>query len=124
MTARTIAGATPSARTRLPDPARAATGYNRGVDLRSFPGGDLVEQGLADLAHGIESAEALLVSIGGDRLRRAGVAVPEGVLAAPERRLYDQLAATGPDGAHSRYNALIRRLVRFEHAVECAHRST
>src|SRR5438093_38199 len=34
-----------------------------------LPGADLVEQGIADLAHGVESVPALLVSIGGPRLR-------------------------------------------------------
>jgi hypothetical protein len=39
---------------------------------------------------------------------------------APEHRLYDFLARDEPDAAHSRYNALIRRLVSFERALECA----
>jgi hypothetical protein len=34
------------------------------MDLTAFPGGDLVQEGLADLARGIESIPALLVSIG------------------------------------------------------------
>ena len=40
----------------------------------------------------------------------------------PEHRLYDLLAATHGDGAHSQYNALIRRLVSFERAAECVSR--
>jgi hypothetical protein len=38
----------------------------------------------------------------------------------PERRLYEVLCAADADGAHSRYNALICRLVSFERAVACA----
>jgi hypothetical protein len=36
--------------------------------------------------------------------------------AEPERGLYELLAQTEPDSAHSRYNALVRRLVSFERA--------
>jgi hypothetical protein len=93
-----------------------------GADLDSLPGGDLVKAGLADLARGIESIPALLVSIGAERLRRAGLAVPDPAFPAPERRLYDRLASDDSDSAHSRYNALIRRLVSCERALECASR--
>jgi hypothetical protein len=88
--------------------------------LKALPGGDLVQAGLDDLARGIESIPALLVSIGADRLRRTGLALPEPVAASPERRLYDLLAVEDSDSAHSRYNALIRRLVSCERALECA----
>lgn len=89
------------------------------VDFSSLPGGELVRQGLEDLATGRESEEALLVLIGAPRLRRLGLYVPEANSSLPEHRLYDLLACSDPDSAHSRYNALIRRLVRFERAVEC-----
>ena len=62
---------------------------------------------------------ALLVSIGAHRLRRIGLPVPEEVPSSPEHRLYEKLAETDPDSAHSRYNALVRRLVSFENAAEC-----
>jgi len=52
-------------------------------------------------------------------LRDAGLAVPERTLSDPERRLYETLARVDPDSAHSRYNALVRRLVSFEDAIEC-----
>lgn len=88
------------------------------MDLVALPGGDLIRQGLQDLAAGKESAEALLVSIGGPRLRRLGLLrCPS--LSDPEHRLYGLLALAGPDSAHSRYNALVRRLVSFERAAEC-----
>jgi hypothetical protein len=82
-----------------------------------LPGADLVSQGLDDLQEGRETDAAFLVSIGAPRLRRLGIDVP--ALPAPEHRLYDRLARTEPDSAHSRYNALIRRLVSFERALEC-----
>jgi hypothetical protein len=88
------------------------------VDIEALPGADLVTRGLHDLAEGRESVEALLVAIGGPRLRRLGLTVPR--LASPEHRLYEHLARLDPDQAHGRYNALVRRLVSFERALECA----
>lgn len=82
------------------------------------PGEDLVRRGLADLAAGKESLDSLLVSIGAHRLRGAGLPVPE-TLPDPEHRLYLLLARRLGDDAHSHYNALIRRLVSFERALEC-----
>jgi len=90
------------------------------MDLTAFPGGDLVQEGLADLARGEETIPALLVSIGAPRLRDIGLPVPENAFRSPEMRLYELLAETDSDSAHSRYNALIRRLVSFESAAECA----
>jgi hypothetical protein len=40
--------------------------------------------------------------------------------ADPEERLDALLARDDPDGAHSRYNGLVRRLVSFERAAESA----
>ena len=83
-----------------------------------MPGGDLVAKGLADLARSNVTVEALLVSIAAPRLRDKGVlfAAP---LPDPEHRLYESLAREDPDSAHSRYNALLRRLTSFESALEC-----
>jgi hypothetical protein len=81
-----------------------------------LPGEDLVTQGIRDLERGIESVESLLVSIGAPRLRRLGLTAPE-AFASPEHRLYELLRGKHGDAAHSRYNALIRRLVSFERAV-------
>jgi len=90
--------------------------------LDGLPGSDLVQAGVDDLARGVESIPSLLVSIGAERLRHAGLAVPGTVFPSPERRLYDRLAGEDSDSAHSRYNALIRRLVSCERALECAGR--
>ena len=84
-----------------------------------YPGADWIEAGLRDLARGTESVPALLVLVGAPRLRRLGIAVPPAPVVDPEQRLYAVLAADDPDAAHSRYNALVRRLVSYERAVEC-----
>ena len=82
----------------------------------TLPGADLIRRGLRDLQNGVESEEALLVSIGAPRLRRLGLSLPE-PFASPEHRLYELLRAVHGDAAHSRYNALVRRLVSFERAA-------
>ena len=92
----------------------------RDVDER-LPGADLIREGLRDLAAGVESVPALLVLVGAPRLRRLGLDVPDTDY-FPEDRLYERLAAVHGDGAHSQYNALIRRLVSFERAAECGSR--
>ena len=78
--------------------------------------------GLADLERDVESVPSLLVQIGAPRLRQLGFEVPPSIKPAPELRLYDLLAVEHEDGAHSQYNALIRRLVSFERAAACAGR--
>lgn len=102
----------------MPPRGRGSRYTRRMGQLSALPGGDWIEEGIADLARGVESVSAMLVSIGAPRLRQLGLAIPE-TLSSPERRLYDELWKVDPDAAHSRYNALIRRLVRFEHAAEC-----
>jgi hypothetical protein len=85
----------------------------------ALPGDELIQRGLDDLAAGIESAEALLVSIGHPRLRQLGIDVSRPIK-DPEHRLYGLLTRESGPAAHSRYNALIRRLVSYERAAECA----
>lgn len=83
------------------------------------PGEDIIIRGIKDLVEGKETIDSLLVSIGAPRLRRAGFSLPEGEFTSPEHRLYKKLHELDPAGAHSQYNALIRRLVSFERSVEC-----
>ena len=78
------------------------------MDLRHLPGGDL-----------IDSNAALLLSIGAPRLARAGIRVPDPIR-DPEHPLYKRLHREDPRTAHSRYNALIRRLGSFERGIACA----
>ena len=87
--------------------------------LARLPGGDLISEGIEDLAHGRETVAALLVSIGAPRLRRGGLAIAA-TLADPEHQLYALLNRQAQDAAHSRYNALLGRLVSFERALGCA----
>lgn len=84
-----------------------------------FPGGDFILTGCDDLARGLETVPALLVSIGAPRLRKLGYDVRR-AFSDPERRLYELLARSegGGASAHRRYNALVRRLVSFERAAE------
>lgn len=85
-----------------------------------LPGAELVARGLFDLSDGRETVEALLVRVGAPRLRAIGFRVPDDApgLDFPEHRLYLLLAESHGNGAHSKYNALIRRLVSFERAAE------
>ena len=88
-----------------------------GFDAR-LPGFDLVTRGIADLTRDMQTVESLLVYIGAPRLRTLGVAVPSSFDAA-ETRLFAMLTQQYADGAHSRYNALVWRLVSFERAAAC-----
>ena len=88
-------------------------------NIEALPGGELVRVGVDDLERGAESIEALLVSIGAPRLRLAGLEIPS-PLPSPELRLYERLRQEDANAAHSRYNALVRRLVSFERAAGCA----
>jgi hypothetical protein len=85
--------------------------------MTALPGEELVRKGVADLERGVESVEALLVSIGRPRLERLGFEI-SAPIESPELRLYELLAKEDSDSAHSRYNALVRRLVSFERAAE------
>lgn len=86
----------------------------------ALPGSELIAAGIQDLERGVESLAALLVSIGYHRLARAGIGMPDTRTDRPEKRLYELLAEEDPQTAHSRYNALLRRLISFERAAECA----
>lgn len=94
--------------------------YGRMFDVPTdLPGHELVSEGLIDLAAGRESESALVVAMAAPRLRTLGFDVPAGGGEQPSHRLYELLAAeTG--GAHSRYNALIGRVVSFARAAERA----
>lgn len=88
--------------------------------MERLPGWDLIAEGMRDLAAGRRTAAAYLVAIGAPRLRRLGLPVPEVPWACPEHDLYLLLAGEDAGSAHSRCNALLRRLVSFERCAECA----
>jgi len=86
-----------------------------------LPGQELVSAGLEDLAAGRETLPALLVTMAAPRLRSLGLEVPDAGFEQPSHRLYEMLSRTD-EGAHSRYNALIGRIVSFARAAEHASR--
>jgi hypothetical protein len=102
------------ARPRLPTYYWAMT--NVPSDL---PGHELVSGGLADLSAGRESEESLLVEMAAPRLRSLGFDVPPAPRGGSSHRLYELLDEYG-GGAHSRYNALVGRMVSFVRAAEHA----
>ena len=115
-----------SARARSAGARRAATArwIRKRFGAANFqsiglPGGELIDTGLADLASGVSSREALLVSLASARLRREGVPV-SATEPDPENRLYALLAETEGDLAHTRYNALRQQVVSFANACRTA----
>lgn len=96
---------------------------DRGAIPHDLPGADLVAKGIDDLSCGELTVEALLVAVGTPRLRNVGLDIPHLPVGpeSPELQLYAAICAREADNAHSRYNALIRRLVSFERAMEMLH---
>jgi len=89
--------------------------------LKSLPGAEIVLPGLADLEAGRRSAFASAVQCAAPRLRRAGLDAPSAGAGAPAaHELYRQLSEELGDGAHSRYNAILARVVSFAGAAERA----
>ena len=84
-----------------------------------LPGEDLVEQGLADLAHDRITDASLLLLIAAPRLKRLGIQIPDRPSTAPhEHQLYGRLEERLGFAAHSHYNSLIRRIVSYARALE------
>lgn len=76
--------------------------------------------GLRDLDAGVESPAAMVVAMAAARLRQVGVDVPATSVERPSHRLYGLLAREDRGDAHSRYNALVRRIVSYARAAEHA----
>ena len=84
-----------------------------------FPGGDLVDAGLAELADGKIEVASLVVSLAATRLRREGI--PLGTVHAdPEERLYQSLVRGSGDLTHARYGAHLRQISSFADACRQA----
>jgi len=85
-----------------------------------------VAKGIDDLRRGELTVEALLVAVGAPRLRGIGLEIPPipALAESPELALYAAIEAREAGNAHSRYNALIRRLVSFERAMEALYTVT
>ena len=86
--------------------------------LAGLPGAERVLNGLTDLRNNLHTQDSCLVRIARPRLAKAGFIEPS-VLHddTAELELYQLLCQEGAQ-AHSRYNALIRELVSFEHALD------
>jgi hypothetical protein len=92
-------------------------------NLDQHPGGTLIAAALDDCRAGRVTPAACLISIGWPRLERAGLDLSGCSvhrIAEPELHLYRLLGAEAGD-PYSRYNALIRELVSFEHSLEHEH---
>lgn len=91
-------------------------------DFSGLPGADIVDKGLRDLAAGTVTAEALAVVIFEPRLQTLGIAIPrQGRTPNGENlnlELYAMLEEQHGAEAHSRYNALLRRVISFASALE------
>jgi len=89
------------------------------IDLDGLPGAELVNDGVADLRIGRDTAYAALVGTAAPRLRELGIAVPETASNQPSsHRLYELLSQEDPAGAYGRYNALLGRMASFANAAE------
>lgn len=111
---------TPEARTAVARKAATARWIRRRFGFSSFeaagfPGGAMVDAGLAELADGKETVASLLVSLAASRLRREGVPLST-VHADPEDRLFRLLSSSSGDLAHARYGAHFRQMSSFADA--------
>jgi hypothetical protein len=92
-------------------------------DLQSLPGAEIVLPGIADIEAGRTSVNAIAVQCAATRLRGIGLNAPgvEGDVPAAHQ-LYARLSDDLGNGAHSRYNAILRRVASFAGAAERARR--
>jgi hypothetical protein len=118
---RTLSGDDARRMVRAREARRRVSAFEASRLARHFPelpGLELVRDGIADLANARETESALLVSMAAPRLNLLGVRLPP-TLPDAERRLQQRLLASHGDGAHARYNALVRRMVSFQRAAAC-----
>jgi hypothetical protein len=90
--------------------------------LERLPGWEIISAGLADIDCGRTTPFACAVWIASSRLRRYGLLGDHQLsrrIAEPERALYRLLGEAGGN-AYGRYNAILQRLSRFEHALDHA----
>jgi hypothetical protein len=93
--------------------------------LAQYPGGELIHQGLADLAEKKITIPSCLIGIAWPKMSRFGLVSPDVLppFHQPELELYRLLCQESGD-AYSRYNSLIRLLVSFQNSMECTRRTT
>ncbi|MCK9587857.1 MAG: hypothetical protein WC076_08720 [Terrimicrobiaceae bacterium] len=85
--------------------------------LTGLPGEALIRKGLSDRHDTRLSVESCLVEIAAPRLVRAGILQQKMPLMDAERTLY-RLLSQSAGNSYSRYNALLRELSSFEHALD------
>jgi hypothetical protein len=82
-----------------------------------LPGGNMIDQGLEDLANERETPESLMVALAAPRLAREGVPIPRTPrISDADHRLYRLLEHQDGDLAHARYLARLRLLESFADA--------
>lgn len=87
-------------------------------DLARLPGWEIISEGLADSATSRVTPAACAISIARPRLSKAGlVSTLHPKIAEPEHVLYRLFRSENGD-AYRRYNAFLRRLISFEHALD------
>lgn len=87
--------------------------------FEGLPGSERILEGLRDYHSGRQSIPACLVRMARPRLIRAGLmsaCLPfdDGA----ELELYQLLSSSGDRRSFSHYNALVRELISFEHALD------
>lgn len=93
------------------------------LSLDQLPGEEIVRAGISDLLEHRDTPSAALVRMARPRLNAVGLEVPHVEGDEPAgHALYGLLAVEDPGTAHSRYNALVARMVSFARAAE--HAST
>lgn len=93
------------------------------MNLEELPGAEFILPGIDDLHNGeTNTVGALLIAIAATRLTEAGLDFPKDRLVKePELTLYARLQEERDD-AYSYYNALLRRLNSFCHALELSYK--
>lgn len=89
-------------------------------DLAKLPGAEIVLPGIEDLKAGRESINALAVSAAARRLGVSDLVDDSGGEEPAAHRLYRLLNDELGDAAHSRYNAILRRVASFARAADHA----
>jgi len=86
--------------------------------IHGLPGTALIQQGLQDYHANLHTMPSCLVRMARRRLARAGLMeTSQQHDINAELDLYHLLSHEG-NQAHSRYNALVRELISFEHALD------
>lgn len=90
------------------------------MNFADLPGGDLLRDGLRDLAAGRATLPALLLQIAAPRLREHGLAVPLPAADAPaaELCLYARLEKEHGAGGYACYRALLGELDSLVNALD------